>query len=161
MVAYHYHYGIFLGSVKWAQNEIEFNNYEKKLIIDTHFTPDIYKFNKKYFYFPFVNFPIISQLDKINENLFLFNNFAHIESILKIKFKKITCQNIQIIKLYLFCTCISLIEKNDKKEINKIMQFVIDYLQYISLKFEKIFNFLSSKSKLKISNISIDRKSVV
>ena len=131
----------------------DFDKFEKKIIIDNQYTPDTYKFNGQYFLIPYVNYPYFE--NKLDNNYSLENKYCDIKSIFNIKFKKIQIFDFEKIKDYLFYY--SFIETiPDKKLIlSEIFEFIVKYIEYTSHKLNKIFDFLSSKTKDKIFKLSI------
>ena len=135
----------------------DYDEGEKKIIIDTPYTPDMYKINSQYYTFPFINYP---QLDEDTlQNVGSKVNNDEINLILKTKIKKISPEEIKTIYTYIFN--LSIIESNI--ELNQvfimIINFCLNYLEYIETKFNKLNDFLLSNSKEKIFKISIETNS--
>lgn len=132
---------------------------EKKIIIDIPYTPPIYKINSNYYMFPFINYPQLEE--NISQNIKSIINIDELKKIFEIKNKKVSSSDIKNIYTYIFN--LSIIETNI--EINQdffsIVNFCLNYLEYIKNKLNKIDNFLSSNSKEKIFKISIETNSNV
>ena len=79
----------------------------------------------------------------MDKNYSLEDNYKNIKKISITKFKKIQTSDINVISIYLFYIT------NTKLDINlmEIFDFVIGYSEYVENKLNKIFDFLSSKSK--------------
>jgi hypothetical protein len=129
----------------------DFDSNEKNIIIDFPYSPPVYKINSNHYMFPFINYPILHNIQ--------FTNLNKIEIITKTKLKKITLDDINIIFEYIFH--LSIIETNIyiNQEFTDIIIFCLNYLEYFIKKFNKIDNFLSSNSKEKIFKISIETNS--
>lgn len=130
---------------------------EKKIIIDTPYTPDVYKINSQYYTFPFVNYPQLEE-NTLPDIMSKVNNDEIIQ-ILKTKIKKIILDEIKTIHTYIFN--LSVIETNieENQELIPIVNFCLNYLEHIEIKFNKINDFLLSNSNLKIFKISIETNS--
>ena len=131
----------------------DFDKYEKKIIIDTQYTPDIYKYKNQYFYIPFINYPYLK--NDLHINYSLRNSYDEIKNFLKNKLKKIQILDMEKLTNYLFYYSIIELIPDNIYNLIEILDFIIKYLEYISNKFDKIFEFLSSKSKDKIFKLSI------
>jgi hypothetical protein len=143
--------------------DLELN--ERKIVIDNQYTPSIYKLNNKYHLIPFVNFPLVEKnientknhLSQIYENYYC----KQIKIFLKTKFKKIS--NDEMIKKiieYLFYFSANDNLLNEINNLIEIIEFLINYLNYISNDLNKIFDFLSSKSKNNIFKMSIGTEKI-
>jgi len=132
---------------------------KKKIIIDIPYTPPIYKINSNYYMFPFVNYPQLEE--NISQNIKSIMNIDEFKKILETKIKKVSSSDIKNIYSYLFN--LSIIETNIEinQEFFSIVNFCLNYLEYIKNKLNKIDNFLSSNSKEKIFKISIETNSNV
>lgn len=153
---------------KWFKhyNTLEIKNFktlydydlgEKKIIIDIPYTPPVYKINSHYYIFPFINYPHLEE--NISQDIKLIINIEELKKIFEIKNKKISSREIKNIYIYLFN--LSIMETNIKtnQEFTSIINFCLNYLEYIEKKFNKINDFLSSNSKEKIFKISIEANS--
>lgn len=157
---------------KWYSNVInlnnfkflyDFDNFEKKIIIEKAYTPDVYKINEKFYIFPLVNFPIIQDdfftlnkniIKNINNDDFIYEeinfNNGSFSDLSKIEY--------QYIKFYNILIKLSILTSLDIKKFqsNTMCNFLYNYIIKIKNQLYKIFNFLSSNTKKEIFKLSID-----
>lgn len=146
-------------------NKLEIKNFkflydlelgEKKIVIDNQYTSSIYKSDNVYYSIPFVNFPFIEKIIQTNSLQTDDNEFQIIfQIIFQTKLKKISTNDIKKIIEYLFFYSTNGPIQYIINNLNKIIEFVINYLEYIANNFNSICNFLSSKSKNNVFKISI------
>ncbi len=143
----------------------DFDNLTKELIIDNAYTQDVYKYNEKYFQFPFYNYPII------NDDFFNFKINNYLDKIIIINKNDLANINInnfkqqidleknfnEIKKYLIFYSVqdITLNNSNIKNNYINIIIFIQDYCVGIKTIFYHVFNFLNSYTKKEIFKISI------
>jgi len=136
----------------------DFDNHTKELVIDESYTPDIYKLENKYYFFPLVNFPII--LDKYLKNIVLSSNDFYINK-KKIKNNIIDLFNINYDNIYNYLIYYSVQEKITNISNNNLfdlINLINNFSNEIKTNFYKIFTFLDSNTKKDIFKLSIKFK---
>lgn len=124
----------------------DFDNSIKKLVIGNGNTSDIYVENSQCFLFPLINYPIVSDIEKITklniQELNFTNNIMYPNNLLNHLILYSVCETNQhnLIKYDILFNNIEIITSDIKKT------------------FKKIFDFLNSKSKKDIFKITIDSK---
>jgi len=145
----------------------DFDSKQKKIIIAKSYTPDIYKINNKYLFFPFINFPIIpnESVNLICEHYDIDNKFKNVKKNFFNYSNIIPIDSIKVINEYLLNLIVYEEEKkNDKNDKNfktdyeNILDFLVKYSRIVKNNLDNIFNYLESHTKKEIFKLTLQNE---